>query len=91
MPACAALSTFAENPHHLLSFAQAMESSVIDHGVCLIVVDSIAALARTEFDGGQGVDRAQQLGQLASALKYLAETFRIPVVVTNQVGRDCPP
>lgn len=51
----------------------------------LIVIDSIAALARTDY-GARGVaDRQRMLGQQASRLKALAESFRIPVLVTNQV------
>ena len=78
-----------------------MEAGIVQHRAVLIVVDSIAALARTEFGvAGSGsragggfpnhqqpgiVERQEVLGLVASRLKYLAETFRIPVVVTNQV------
>lgn len=54
----------------------------------LIVLDSIAALLRTEFGGGEAAAlaaRGEALGQHASALKAVAEAARIPVVVTNQV------
>ncbi|GIL73967.1 hypothetical protein Vretifemale_3961 [Volvox reticuliferus] len=66
----------------------------------LVVIDSIAALARTEYgnvpgggDGGGGgsgvvgsiLERQQVLGRIASQLKALAESLRVPVLVTNQV------
>lgn len=54
----------------------------------LIVLDSIAALLRTEFGGGEAAAlaaRGEMLGQQAALLKAVAEANRIPVVVTNQV------
>lgn len=42
---------------------QALEGSIIDHGVKLVVVDSIAALARSEFTRDRTVDRQQVLGK----------------------------
>ncbi|DBB05144.1 TPA: hypothetical protein ACH3X3_010395 [Trebouxia sp. C0006] len=69
----------------LVGHIKALEASIIDHNVKLVVVDSIAALARSEFSRDKIVDRQQLLGQQAAILKSLAETFRIPVVVVNQV------
>ena len=54
----------------------------------LIVLDSVAALLRTEFGGGEAsalAARGELLGQQAALLKAVAEAHRIPVVVTNQV------
>ncbi|KAL0050684.1 hypothetical protein WJX82_005123 [Trebouxia sp. C0006] len=68
----------------LVGHIKALEASIIDHNVKLVVVDSIAALARSEFSRDKIVDRQQLLGQQAAILKSLAETFRIPVVVVNQ-------
>lgn len=42
---------------------QALEGSIIDHGVKLVLVDSIAALARSEFTRDRTVDRQQVLGK----------------------------
>lgn len=56
--------------------------------VKLIILDSIAALLRTEFGGGEAAAlaaRGEMLGQQAAVLKAVAEANRIPVVVTNQV------
>lgn len=69
----------------LLSTLQALEPAIIDHRVRLVVLDSAASLARADFAPGSLPDRQRMLGQQASRLKYLAEVFRIPVLVTNQV------
>jgi RAD51-like protein 1 len=44
-----------------------------------------AALVRAEFGRGQLAQRQAALGAQAARLKALAEAFRIPIVVTNQV------
>ena len=70
----------------LLTDAQALQAFIIENNAKLIVVDSIAAVARQDFAGGSGLIKRQQwLNKVASQLKYLAETFHLPVVVTNQV------
>ena len=50
-----------------------------------IIVDSIAALPRSEYGNENIFERQEMLGQQAIALKSVAEAFSIPVVVTNQV------
>lgn len=117
-----------------LSFAlQSLESAIIDHRVRLIILDSVASLARADFAPGSLVERQRMLGRQvrlgvargrhptrfcagrsagvlhgslqapappspppapppprqASRLKYLAEAFRIPVLVTNQASGGC--
>jgi RecA/RadA recombinase len=62
---------------------------VAQRDVKLVLLDSIAALLRTEMGGGDAsalAVRGEQLGRQATALKVLAEAHRIPVVVTNQVS-----
>eukprot|EP00798_Chlamydomonas_sp_ICE-L_P006745 gene6745-3418_t len=65
-----------------------LEAGIIESKARLVVVDSVAAVARADF-GGAGwqntANRNKALGQLAAQLKHLAETFRIPVIVTNQL------
>lgn len=64
------------------------------HNVGLLVIDSIAANYRAEFDrGGQGkrnsdsmAKRSAQLVQTGSHLRKLARTHNIAVVVANQVA-----
>ena len=50
-----------------------------------IIVDSIAALPRSEYSNDSIIERQEMLGKQAVALKSVAEAFSIPVVVTNQV------
>ena len=42
---------------------QGLEASVIDHSIKLILIDSIAALVRSEFSHDRTVDRQQLLGR----------------------------
>ena len=48
-------------------------------------MDSVASVVRKEFDGINVAKRQDLLSKEASMLKYLAETFHIPVLVSNQV------
>lgn len=68
-----------------LACLQGLQAAIIDHSIKLIIIDSIAALARTEFEAQAVAERQRMLGRQASRLKFLAESFRIPVLVTNQV------
>jgi RAD51-like protein 1 len=61
------------------------ENVIIEKNVKLIVVDSIASLARKEFDVSSMVTRQRLLSKIAAILKRYAEIFHIPVIVTNQV------
>ncbi|CAH1790657.1 unnamed protein product [Owenia fusiformis] len=67
---------------------QNLEEDIISKGIKLIVLDSVASLVRKEFDtkGTKNItQRTNLLAQEAAILKYLAESFKIPVVVTNQI------
>jgi len=67
---------------------QRLEEEVISKRVKLIILDSIASLVRKEFDSRVSRnlnERTALLSKEAAILKYLAETFHIPVVVTNQI------
>jgi hypothetical protein len=79
---------------------QGLEATIEAREVRLVVIDSIAALLRLDFQGREGMgERQELLGRQAAALKLLAERHNIPVLVTNQVrgaaGRcrwqRCPP
>ncbi|XP_047593167.1 DNA repair protein XRCC3 isoform X1 [Lutra lutra] len=52
----------------------------------LVVIDSVAAPFRCEFDGAASVPRARRLQALGGALRWLSCTFRSPVLCVNQVG-----
>ncbi|GBG77070.1 hypothetical protein CBR_g23396 [Chara braunii] len=64
---------------------QGLEEAVIERQVKLLVVDSVASLVRSEYGCENIVKRQELLGRQAAVLKYLAETFKMAVVVTNQI------
>jgi len=51
----------------------------------LVVIDSVAAPFRCEFDGAASVPRARRLQALGAALRRLSCTFQSPVLCINQV------
>ncbi|XP_006160116.1 DNA repair protein XRCC3 isoform X2 [Tupaia chinensis] len=51
----------------------------------LVVIDSVAAPFRCEFDSQDAPARARRLQSLGAALRRLSATFRSPVLCTNQV------
>lgn len=66
---------------------QTLEEEIILKKIKLVIVDSVASVVRKEFSTNRKsvVTRQELLSKEASILKYLAETFNIPVVVVNQV------
>ena len=50
-----------------------------------MVIDSIAALFRSEYGVQQVVQRAQVLQACGSRLQHLSETYGVAVVCVNQV------
>ena len=52
----------------------------------LVVIDSVAAPFRCEFDGAALALRAQRLLALGAELRRLSCAFRSPVLCINQVG-----
>jgi len=69
----------------LLTELQGMEDAIIKYGVRLLIIDSIAAPVRREFDRERFNEKQECLSKIASLLKYLSETFSLSCVVTNQV------
>ena len=55
--------------------------------VKLIVVDSLAALFRCEFEPGEMFSRAKQLQRFGGKLHYLSRQHNVPVICVNQVSR----
>ncbi|XP_048075876.1 DNA repair protein XRCC3 isoform X2 [Ursus arctos] len=51
----------------------------------LVVIDSVAAPFRCEFDGPAAIPRARRLQALGAALRRLSCSFRSPVLCINQV------
>lgn len=66
------------------------------NNVRMVIIDSIAGIFRTEFDTSRmedRLDRTRAYFTLATELKLLADTYRLCIVVVNQVtaaGFDAP-
>uniref|UniRef100_A0A8C5FNP8 X-ray repair complementing defective repair in Chinese hamster cells 3 n=1 Tax=Gadus morhua TaxID=8049 RepID=A0A8C5FNP8_GADMO len=54
--------------------------------VRLLVVDSVAALFRSEFQADQGLERSRHLTAFATALHKLSASYQLPILCVNQVG-----
>ena len=72
-------------PLRFVTFSRECTQVIIDKNVKLLVVDSVASLVRHEFGNSSLPSRQAELTKEAQTLKYLAETFSIPILVTNQV------
>ncbi|XP_062081969.1 DNA repair protein RAD51 homolog 2 isoform X2 [Humulus lupulus] len=71
-------------PNTLSKFTESLQQiKLIQRQVKLIVIDSIAAIMSGDF--AHGASRQNLLGWHVSFIKSLAESSRIPIVVTNQV------
>ena len=70
----------------LFVFMQALEASVIDHNIKLILVDSIAALARSEFSRDRIVDRQQLLGEPSCTCLHVFHAFMPACLLTCLYG-----
>lgn len=67
---------------------ESLEEDIISKGVKLVIIDSVASVVRKEFDTqlqGNMKERNKFLAREASLLKYVAEEFSIPVILTNQI------
>lgn len=53
----------------------------------LIIVDSITALVKNESEFPTSIARQQFLRHVTKSLKYIADTYSIPIVVTNHVTK----
>ncbi|XP_061415015.1 DNA repair protein RAD51 homolog 2 isoform X1 [Lethenteron reissneri] len=72
----------------VLSRLESLEEELIAKRVRLLVLDSVASVLRKEIDLRflAGVaERSELLSHQAALLKYLAEEFSLPVVLTNQI------
>lgn len=76
----------AFNADHQTSLIKQAQVACIEHDVKLIIVDSVMALYRVNFQGrGELSDRQIHLGNFMHSLTCLADTFKIAVFITNQV------
>lgn len=69
----------------LVDTLQQLQGAIIGGNIVLIIIDSIASMFRSEFGPNEMVKRQEHIGRVASTLKSLAESFNIPVLVTNQI------
>ncbi|XP_053137800.1 DNA repair protein RAD51 homolog 2 isoform X2 [Hemicordylus capensis] len=72
----------------VLKRIESLEEEIISKNVKLVVIDSVASVVRKEFDTklqGNLMERNNLLTKEASTLKFLAEEFSIPVILTNQI------
>jgi RAD51-like protein 1 len=67
------------------TFLSTLDNFIVTKKVKLVVIDSIAALVRHEFDASSIFKRQNLLNNWASQLKVTSEKFNIQIVVTNQV------
>ncbi len=80
----------AHNTDHQGQLLMQAASMMADARFALIVVDSVTALYRTEFNGrGELSARQIHLGRFLRSLQRLADEFGAAIVVTNQAS--CPP
>ena len=78
----------AHNTAHQSELLMQAAGMMTDARFSLMIVDSVTALYRTEYNGrGELSARQIHLGRFLRSLQRLADEFGIAVVVTNQV---CP-
>jgi RecA/RadA recombinase len=70
----------------LSSAVSGLDTSVMDLDANIVIIDSIAALARRDFDSSAVRERQSLLSEIATSLKRTAEVFKVAVVATNQVA-----
>ena len=76
----------AHNTAHQSELLLQAAAMMTDARFCLMVVDSVTALYRTEYNGrGELSARQIHLGRFLRSLQRLADEFGVAVVVTNQV------
>lgn len=80
----------AHNTAHQSELLMQAAGMMTDARFSLMVVDSVTALYRTEYNGrGELSARQIHLGRFLRSLQRLADEFGIAVVVTNQVRLQC--
>ncbi len=71
----------------LSTLLSGLEATVGEQRIQLVVLDSIASLMRLDLgEAGQAGERSEVIGRHGALLKRVAERYKIPVVITNQVG-----
>jgi len=74
------------NTSQLDRVLNSVDTLLSEREIGVVIFDSVAALGRTASKKSQDlIKRQTELSQLAVRLKMLAETYKIPILVTNQV------
>lgn len=55
------------------------------YNIKLVIIDSLAAIIRSEYENHQAIERSRSLWMISSQLRKLADSFNFAVVVVNQV------
>ncbi|GMH35436.1 hypothetical protein BSKO_03304 [Bryopsis sp. KO-2023] len=74
-----------ENAAEVLDELKDLETNIVEQRAGLVVLDSVAALVSGKYSRDELIDRQDMIGQQATKLKAIAEKFKIPILVTNQV------
>jgi meiotic recombination protein DMC1 len=74
---------------HQMNLLNAVTAKMADDQFRLLIMDSVTALFRVDFQGrGELAERQQKLGQMLNKLIKVAEEFNVAVFLTNQVVSD---
>ena len=74
------------NSKHMIQIIENLANIVEEHNGKLVIIDSIIALLRSDFTGrGNLADRQQKLNQMLHRMLRVAEIYKIPVIMTNQI------
>ena len=77
----------AHNTEHQMELLKAAAGMMAESRFALLVVDSVTALFRCEYNGrGELSARQTQLGQFMRQLGRLASEFGVAVLITNQAS-----
>jgi len=76
----------AYNSDHQMILAEKAEELIKDENIKIIIVDSLMGHFRSEYVGrGTLADRQQKLNRHLAHLMKVADTYNVPVIITNQV------
>jgi RAD51-like protein 1 len=70
----------------LQAYVEQLPQAVVQHGIRLVIVDSVAGALRGDLAGGDAPERSQRLFTLAAALLRVSADAGCGVVAVNQVS-----
>jgi DNA repair protein RadA len=76
----------AYSSDHQMLLTEKAEKILVPENIKLLIIDSLMTYFRAEYVGrGTLADRQQKLNRHLAVLQRLADTYNIPVIITNQV------